>query len=103
MLSCLVFIVVPAAAMIHFLVKFCAGTAYQANNKPFVSGLRHLTKWVSLSQSFSGGFYYDRDSSVLRGPDFAPFWEPWIFTLWVVFVLWYAFYCLRAVLFPRSF
>jgi hypothetical protein len=102
-LDCLVFIAVPAAAMIHFLVKFLEGTAYRPDNKAFVSGLGHLTNFVPLARSLSGGFYYDRDASVARGSDFAPFWEPWILTLWVVFILGYTVYCLNAVFLPNSF
>lgn len=96
-LSVIAFIALPVVALIHFLVKFLMGTAYQSNNKAWVAGLHHLTKWQG---AFSRGFYYDRDATVARGPDFLPFWEPWLFTIWVMFVFGYAFFCLQPVFFP---
>ncbi|MGA7410612.1 MAG: hypothetical protein WBW33_09000 [Bryobacteraceae bacterium] len=98
-LSVFAFIVLPAGALVHFLLKFLQGTAYQANNKPWAAGLEHLTEWRG---AFAGGYYYDRDATVARGPDFLPFWEPWLFMFWVVFVLGYAIYCLKPVFAPAG-
>lgn len=97
--SLVAFILLPAAALIHFLIKFLKGTVYQANNKPWVSGLEHLTRWRG---AFAGGYYYDRDTSVARGPDFLPFLEPWLLVFWLLFVFGYAIYCLSPVFSPTG-
>jgi len=99
--SIIAFVAVPTVALVHFYVKFLQGTAYRADNSHFASCFQHLNRWVPLGNALSGAYYYDRDGRVTRGQAFAPFWEPWLFTFWVAFVLWYAFYCLKPVFWPN--
>jgi hypothetical protein len=79
--SLIVLLVVPAAAQVHFILKFLAGTFYR-ENQPLWSGTEHLTHYVPASDAFSGEYFYDRLGAI--APGFAPFWEPWFFILFEI-------------------
>jgi hypothetical protein len=76
--STTMFLLLPAAAQIHFVLKFFEGTFYR-ENEPLWSGLQHLTRYVPISDAFSGKYFYDRLGAI--APGFAPFWEPWSLVL----------------------
>lgn len=76
-------VLVPAAAQVHFILKFLAGSSY-LGEQPLWSGIQHLTQYVPVSDAFSGKYVYDRQDTI--APAFVPFWEPWAFVLFEVAV-----------------
>jgi hypothetical protein len=76
--SLIVLLLVPAAAQVHFALKFFAGRFY-LGEKPRWSGIEHLTHYVSVSDALFGQYFYDRRDAI--APGFVPFWEPWLFVL----------------------
>jgi hypothetical protein len=71
-----IFLLLPTAAQIHFILKFFAGTAYRGDVKLW-SGFGHLSHYVPLRDALMGRFTYDRVGEL--APTFAPFWQPWLF------------------------
>jgi hypothetical protein len=97
--SLCVLLLLPAAAQIHFILKFLAGAAFHGD-VAFTSGIAHLSHYVPLREAFSGVYTYDRLREV--APSFAPFWEPWLFVLFEAAVVWTVASCLIGVFKPTQ-
>lgn len=89
-----VLLLLPAAAQIHFMLKFVDGAAYHGSEKLW-SGLAHFSNYVPLVEALSGEYSYDRLGDL--APSFAPFWEPWLFVLFEAGVFSAMTVCLRAI------
>jgi hypothetical protein len=97
--SLCVFVLLPTAAQIHFMLKFLAGTAYRADVKLW-SGIEHLRHYVPLHEALSGAYTYDRLGEL--APTFAPFWEPWLLVLLEAAVFSAVSLCLLALFKPSA-
>ena len=92
-------LVLPAAAQIHFFLKFLSGTAYRGR-LVFTSGIAHLSHYVPLREALSGAYTYDRLGEL--APSFAPFWEPWLFVLLEAAVFGTVASCLISIFTPAQ-
>lgn len=96
--SLVCFLILPTLGQVHFLHKlYKSSVVERANSETFATGFQHYTKPVSITVLWKDRFRVEEENGIT----FFPFWEPWLFLLTVLAILFGTGRLLQQIFWPK--